>query len=221
MKKLKELSEKIKENIDLLIESETEKKSKLALAILDMKNRIIVAKDLIASAIAEIERLKHARKDAINALENWMGIVDSDDTDSEKANEARRNLHKQQQRVNDMEKQILLQETVVSALKTRLVSFHRRFKDASERAEALSQQHKHAELRTEFYQLLAESDDPDHTGTFKQAEMALKEAEAKARMWEERNQPTHEDIEETEKDFDVDAALAALKDDILGSSQND
>ncbi len=221
MNKLKQLSEKIKENIDLLIESETEKKSKLALAILDMKNRIIVAKDLIATAIAEIERLKHARKDAINAEENWMKIVDSDNTDSEKADEARRNLHKQQQRVNDLNKQILLQETVVSELKTRLASFHRRFKDASERAETLSQQQKQAELRTEFYQLLAESDDPDQTGTFKQAEMALKEAEEKASMWEERNQPPDEDIEATEKDFDVDAALTALKNDILGSSQND
>lgn len=221
MNKLKQLSEKIKENIDLLIESETEKKSKLALAILDMKNRIIVAKDLIATAIAEIERLKHARKDAINAEENWMKIVDSDNTDSEKADEARRNLHKQQQRVNDLDKQIFLQETVVSELKTRLASFHRRFKDASERAETLSQQQKQAELRTEFYQLLAESDDPDQTGTFKQAEMALKEAEEKASMWEKRNQTPDEDIEATEKDFDVDAALAALKNDILGSSQND
>lgn len=221
MKRLRQLSEKIKENIDLLIESETEKKSKLDLAIPDMKNRIIVAKDLIGTAIANIESLKRAREDAINTKERWKKIVDSHDTDSEKAKEAARNLHKHQERVNDLDKQIGLQESVVSELKARLASFHRRFREVSERAESLSQQHKQAELRSEFYQILAESDDPDHTGTFKQAEMELKEAEAKARMWEERHQSTDEDIEETENDFDVDEALAALKDDILGSSQND
>lgn len=221
MKRLKQLSKKIRENIDLLIESETEKKSELYRAILDMKNRIIIAKDLIATAIAEIERLKQMCKDAVIAEENWRRIVASDISDSEKANEARRNLHQQQQRVNDLENQIRLQETVVSELKQRLASYHRRFKDASERAEALSQQQKQAELRTEFYQLISESDDPDRIGTFKQAEMALKEAEAEARMWEERNQPTDKDIEETEKGFNVDEALAALKNDILGSSQND
>ena len=223
MKKLKHLSERIKENIDLHIELETAKKSTLELAILDMKNRIIVAKNLIATAIAEIERLKRAYRDAINAQENWQKIVDSymTDADSQKVYETRRNLYQQQQRVNDLEKQIRLKETVVTELKAKLTSYHRQFKTASERAESLAQQQKQAELQAEFYQLFAESDNPDDSDVFKQAEERLKETEAEANMWQERNQKIGEKVEENKKDFDVDAALAVLKNGILGSSQND
>ncbi|MYB64966.1 hypothetical protein F4X73_09780 [Candidatus Poribacteria bacterium] len=67
MKKLKQLSEKIKENIDLLIESETKKKSTLELTVLDMKNRVVIAKGLIATAIAEIEKIKYAYRDAVKS----------------------------------------------------------------------------------------------------------------------------------------------------------
>ena len=227
MKRLKQLSEKIKENIDLLIESETEKKSTLELTVLDMKNRVVIAKGLIATAIAEIERLKHAYKDAINAQdviqERWKKIVDAEitDGDSQKADEAKQNLHRQQQRVNDLEKQIHLQETVVTELKAKLISYHRQFKTASERAESLTQQQKQAELQAEFYQLFAESDNPDNSHAFKQAEIRLKETEAAAELWKERNQKTSEKIEKSEKGLNVDEVLAALKNEILGSSQND
>lgn len=227
MKKLKQLSEKIKENIDLLIESETEKKSTLELTVLDMKNRIVVAKGLIATAIAEIERLKHVYKDAINAQdvmhERWQKIVDAEitDDDNQKAAEVEQNLHRQQQRVNDLEDQIHLQETVVTELKAKLISYHRQFKTASERAESLTQQQKQAELQAEFYQLFAESENPDDSHAFKQAEVRLKETEAAAELWKERNQKTNEKIETSEKGFNVDEALAALKDEILGSNKND
>ncbi len=227
MKKLKQLSEKIKENIDLLIESETEKKSTLELTVLDMKNRVIIAKGLIATAIAEMERLKHAYKDAINAEdvvhERWQKIVDSEitDDDNQKADEVKQNLHRQQQRVNELENQIHLQETVVTELKAKLISYHRQFKTASERAESLTQQQKQAELQAKFYQLFAESENPDDSHAFKQAEIRLKETEAAAELWKERNQKTREKVEKSEKDLNVDEALAALKDEILGSNKND
>ena len=221
MKKLKQLSDKIKENIDLLIESETEKKSTLSHVIVDMKNRILVAKGLIGTAIAEIERLKLAYKNAIDTEEKWRKIVDSNPIENEKTTEARQYLQQQQQLVNYLEKQIQLQETLVTELKTKLTSYHRQFKGASKRVEQLSQQQKQAELRAEFYQLLAESDQFADTVAFEQAELELKEAEAKAKMWEERNQQTEEKTADIEDKFDVDQALAALKKDILGSSQDD
>ena len=223
MKKLKQLTEKIKENIDLLIESETEKKSTLELTLLDMKNRIIIAKDLIATAIAEIERLKLAYKDAISTQDNLQRIVDSDtsNTANQKVDEAKLNLHRQMQRVNDLEKQIHLQETVVSELKDKLKSYHHQFKTASRRAASLSQQQKRAELQAEFYQLFAESDNPDDSHTFKQAEIVLKKTEAEVELWKERNQNIDERVEKSEKGTNVDEALAALKNEIFGSSQND
>ena len=213
----------IKKNIDILIESETEKESTLEMKILDMKNRINIAKGIIANAIAEIEIMKPAYNNAINALENWQKIVDSaiTDDDSEKADEARQKLHQHQERVNELEKQIQLQETVVSELKAILISYHRQFKAVSERATSLTQQQKQAELRAEFYQLFAESDNSDDSHAFKQAEIRLKNTEAEAELWKERNHITTEKTEKNKKDFNVDEALAALKNEILGSDKND
>ena len=56
---------------------------------------------------------------------------------------------------------------------------------------------------------------------FKQAEMHLKETEAEAELWKERNQKTSEKVEKSEKGLNVDEALAILKDEILGSNKND
>ena len=213
----------IKKNIDILIESETEKESTLEMKILDMKNRINIAKGIIANAIAEIEIMKPAYNNAINALENWQKIVDSaiTDDDSEKADEARQKLHQHQERVNELEKQIQLQETVVSELKAILISYHRQFKAASERAESLTQQQKQAELRAEFYQLFADSDNSDDSHAFKQAEIRLKNTETEAELLKERKHNTTEKAEKNKEDFNVDEALAALKNEILGSNKND
>ena len=223
MKKLKHLSKQIKEGIDMLIESETEKQSTLEMTILDMKNRINIAKGIIANAIAEIAILKLAYNDAINAQENWQKIVDSDITnaDSKKADEARQKLHQHQERVNELEKQIRLQETVVSELKAILMSYHLQFKAASERAESLTQQQKHAELQAEFYQLFAESDNSDGSHAFKQAEIRLKKTEDEVELWKEQSHISTEESEKHKKLFNVDKALAALKNEILGSDKND
>ena len=223
MKKLKQFTEKIKENIDLLKESESGKKPTLELTVLDMKNRIHDAKTLFVTAIAEIEILKHAYEDASNAQKNWEKIVDAaiTDGDNRKAEEARTNLNRQQQHVNDLEKQIRLQETVVSELKAQLTSYHRQFVTVSERAKSLTQQQKQAELQAEFYQLFAESDNPYDSDAFKQAEIRLKETEAEVEFWKERNQKTGEKVEKSQKDFNVDEALKTLKKEVFGSSQND
>ncbi len=223
MKKLKHLSEQIKENIDKRIESETQKESTLEMTILDMKNRINIAKGIIGNAIAEIKKMKHAYNDAIKTQENWQKIVDSAITnaDSKKADEARQKLHQHKERVNELEKQIRLQEKVVSELKSVLISYHLQFKAASERAESLTQQQYQARLQAEFYQLFAESDNSDDSHAFKQAEMRLKNTEAEAKLWKERNHNTTEKAETNEKDFNVDEALAALKNEILGSNKND
>lgn len=223
MKKLKYLSEQIKEGIDRLINSETEKKPTLEMTILDMKNRINIAKGIIGNAIAELEILKHAYNDAINAQENWQKIVDSAITvdNSKKADEARQKLHQHQEHVNKVEKQIRLQETVISELKTILMSYHLQFKAASERAESLKQQQYQARLQTEFYQLFAESDNSDESQAFKQAEIRLKKTEDEVEMWKERSHISTEKAEKNRKLFNVDEALNALKNEILGSNNND
>lgn len=223
MKKLKHLSEQIKENIDKLIESETEKKPTLEMMILDMKNRINIAKGIIGNALAVKEKMKHAYSDAIDAQENWQRIVDLDITnaDSKKADEARQKLQQHQERVNELEKQIRHQETIVSELKSVLISYHRQFKDASERAESLIQKQYQARLQTEFYQLFAESDNSDDSHAFEQAEIHLKNTEAEVELLKKQNNNITEKAENNKKDFNVDEALAALKNEILGSNNND
>lgn len=223
MKKLKHLSEQIKENIDKLFESETEKKPTLEMTILDMKKRISIAKGIIGNAIADIEKMKQAYNDAINAQENWQKIVDSaiTDDDSKKADEAKQKLHQHQERVNELEKQIRLQEKVVSELKSVLISYHLQFKAVSERAESLTQKQYQARLQTEFYQLFSESDNSDDSHAFKQEEIRLKKNEAEAESWKERIQSTTENGENSKKDFNIDEALTELKDEILGSNKDD
>ena len=223
MKKLKHLSIQIKESIDKLIQSESERKSTLEMTIQDMKYRISIAKGIIGNAIASIEILKHAYNDAIITQENWQKIVDSEITnaDSRKADEARQKLHQQQERVNELEKQIRRQETVVSELKAVLISYHLQFKAASERAKSLTQKQKQAELQAEFYQLFAESDNSDDSHAFKHAEIRLKNTETEVELLKERNHNTTDKVETDEKDFNVDEALAALKNEILGSNKDD
>ena len=106
-------------------------------------------------------------------------------------------------------------------LKTALHEFYHQFRNAAKRTETLSQRQKQAEALTEFYKLLAEFDLPDENIAFQQAEQKLKETEAEAKMWEERNRRTQVETETSAEESELDAALAALKEDILGSSQND
>ncbi|MDE0314463.1 MAG: PspA/IM30 family protein [Candidatus Poribacteria bacterium] len=222
MKRLKQISEQIKENIDQFIAAAENNKSPLEeieKTIVDMKKRIAEAKELVATAIAEEQRLRQAYHEAAKTAQVWREKVDA--TLQEGQTKSVKDAQQHLQRAHDLERQIHAQEAVVSDLKTALYEFYQQFRDAAKRAETLSQRQKQAETRAEFYKLLAEFDLPDDNSTFQQAEQKLKETEAEAKMWEERNRRATSQTETPEADSDLDQALAALKSDILGSSQND
>lgn len=220
MKKLKQIPEQIKENIDQFIAAAENNKSPLEeieKTIVDMKKRIAEAKELVATAIAEEQRLRQAYHEAAETAQVWHEKVDA--TLQEGQTKSVKDAQQHLQRAHDLERQIHVQEAVVADLKTALYEFYQQFRDASKRVETLSQRQKQAETRAEFYKLLAEFDLPDDNSTFQQAEQKLKETEAEAKMWEERNRRAASQTETPEKDSDLDQALAALKSDILGSSQ--
>ena len=223
MKKLKQISEQIKENIDQFIEAAENNKTPLEKTINDMKKRIVEAKELVATAIAELQRLKRTHQEAVNTAGIWGKKADAalHNSNKKRATEARQCEQQYLQRANDLEQQIHAQEAVVVDLKTALIEFHQQFRNTAERAETLSQRQKQAETLAEFYKLLAEFDLPDENIVFQQAEQELKETEAKAKMWEKRNRRTQVKTETPAEESELDAALAALKEDILGSSQND
>ncbi len=222
MKRLKQISEQIKENIDQFIVAAEKNKSPLEeieKTIVDMKKRIAEAKELVATAIAEEQSLRHAYHEAVETAQVWREKVDAtlQDGQTKSVKDAQQHL----QHANDLERQLHAQEAVVTDLKAALHEFYQQFRDAAKRAETLSQHQKQAETRAEFYKLLAEFDLPDDNSTFQQAEQKLKETEAEAKMWEERNRRAAVQTEKPEADSELDQALAALKSDILGSSQND
>ena len=219
MKRLKQISEQIKENIDQFIAAAESNQSLLGKTIADMKKRIAEAKELVATAIAEEQRLKQAYHEAVETARVWREKADatSQDEHTKNVKEAQQHL----QRANDLERQIHAQEAVVADLKTALYEFYQQFRDAAKRAETLSQRQKRAETRAEFYKLLAEFDLSNDNVAFQQAEQELKEAEAKAEIWEQRNRRATVQTETTEDNLNIDEALAALKSEILGSSQND
>ena len=219
MKRLKQISEQIKENIDQFIAAAESNQSLLGKTIVDMKKRIADAKELVATAIAEEQRLKQAYHEAVETARVWHEKADAtlQDEHTKNVKEAQQHL----QRANDLEQQIHAQEAVVANLKTALYEFYQQFRDAAKRAETLSQRQKRAETRAEFYKLLAEFDLSNDNVAFQQAEQELKETEAKAEMWEQRNRRATVQTETTEDNLNIDEALAALKSEILGSSQND
>ncbi len=223
MKRLKQISAQIKENIDQFVEAAENNKSPLEKTIVDMKRRIAEAKELVAAAIAEEQRLKQAYREAVDEAKMWRKKVDAalHNNNKERANEIQQREQQYLQQANDLKQQIHAQEAVVADLKTALYEFYQQFRDAAKRAETLSQRRKQAETRAEFYKLLAEFDLPDDNIVFQQAEQELKKTEAKAEMWEERSRRATDQMEIPEKDSDLDETLAALKSDILGSSQND
>lgn len=223
MKRLKQISAQIKENIDQFVEAAENNKSPLEKTIVDMKRRIAEAKELVAAAIAEEQRLKQAYQEAVDEAKMWRKKVDAalHSNNKERANEIQQREQQYLQQANDLKQQIHAQEAVVADLKTALYEFYQQFRDAVKRVETLSQRQKQAETRAEFYKLLAEFDLPDDNIVFQQAEQELKKTEAKAEMWEERTRRATDQMEIPEKDSDLDETLAALKSDILGSSQND
>ena len=87
------------------------------------------------------------------------------------------------------------------------------------RAEALCQRQKQADTRAKFYKLLFDEIGNDMSKVFKQAEQKLKATETEAEVWEGKSCQTTAEAETTGDNFNLDQALADLKDDVLGSRQ--
>ena len=223
MKGLKEISEQIRDGITEFIESVEGSKSVVDQTILDMKKRLAEAKDLVATAIAEEQRRKRAYQDAIETAETWRKkAADAlQEGDRVRASEAQQYKRQHLLRAADYKQQIDDQEAVVIRLKTALHEFYRQFQDAVKRAETLCQRQKQADTRAKLYKLLFDEIGNDVSKVFKQAEQKLKTTAAEAEMWERRRRCTMTETETTGDNFNLDQALADLKDDVLGSRQND
>ena len=91
MKKLKEISEQIRESIIQFVAESDGGASVLEKTVVEMKKRIAVAKELVAEAIAEKERLKHACQEAVDTAEVWAKKADAalQNGDMEATREAR------------------------------------------------------------------------------------------------------------------------------------
>ena len=222
MKGLKEISEQMQEGITQFIEAADGSKSIVDKAILDMKKRLAAAKDLVATAIAEEQRLQRAYQDAMDTAEIWGKKAENalQANNRARANEAQQQKQQHLRLADDYKRQIDTQKAVVVRLKTALHEFYHQFQDAVKRAETLSQRQKQADTRAKLYQLLFDEIRNDVSKVFKQAEQKLKATEAKAEMWEDKSHPTTAAEPETTGDtFNLDQALAELKDDVLGRNR--
>lgn len=222
MKKLKEISEQIRDSITQFVEAANGIESDLNKTVVDMKKRIAVAKELVAGAIAEKERLQQSHQEAVDAAEVWAKKADTalQDGDIAAAREARQRKQQQSQRADDYERQIQTQHAVITSLKTALNDFYQQFQNTAQRAETLHHHQKQAETRLELHKLLGEIE-PDLSNTFEQVEEKTKKTEAAAELWEKRNPRTEIASETHGAAFNLDEALAKLKRDILGNKKND
>ena len=219
MKGLKEISEQIRDGITQFLEAADGSESLVDKTILNMKKRLAEAKDFIAAAIAETQRLRRTYQEAIDTAEIWGKKADDalQKGDHVRASEAQQ--HKQQHLLlaDDYKRQIDDQEAVVVRLKTALHEFYHQFQDAVKRAETLCQRQKQADTRAKLYKLLFDEIGNDVSKVFKQAERKLKTTEAEAEMSEGKSPLTSTEAETTGDNFNLDQALADLKDDVLGS----
>ena len=135
MKKLTEISEQIRESIIQFIEAAEGTESTLNKTVVDMKKRIAAAKELVAAAIAEEQRLKQAYQEATDTAEIWAKKADTalQNRDIAAVREAQQNKQQQTQRANDYEHQIHVQQAVVSSLRTVLNEFYQQFQTHSNR----------------------------------------------------------------------------------------
>ncbi len=222
MKKLKEISEQIRDSITQFVEESDGGGSMLEKTVVEMKKRIAVAKELVAEAIAEKERLKHSHQEAINAVEVWAKKADAalQDGDIAAAREARQRKQQQVQRADDYERQIQTQHAVIDSLKTALNDFYQQFQNTVQRTETLHHHQKQAETRLKLHKLIGEIE-PHLSNTVKQVEEKIKKTEAAAELWEKQNRRTETQQKTKGDTFNLDEALAKLKEDILGSKKND
>ncbi|MDE0466469.1 MAG: PspA/IM30 family protein [Candidatus Poribacteria bacterium] len=220
MKRIKEISEQIRENISQFLEAVDGTESLLDKAIVDMKARLAEAKELVATAIAEEQRLTRAYQEAIATAKVWGEKADTalQNQDMARVKEARQRKQQQLDIADGYKRQIVAQEAVVASLKTALHEFYQQFQNAAVRAETLSHRQKQAETHAKLHKLIAAAANTISTA-FEQAEQKLKTAEEKAEIWGNRDRSAATEVKKNVNDSDLDQALAELKNDVLGSNE--
>ena len=220
MKRIKKISEQVRENINQFLEAVDDAESSLDKAIVDMKERLAEAKELVATAIAEEQRLKRAYQEAIATAKVWGEKADAalQNRDMACVKEARQRKQQQLDIAAGYKRQIVAQEAVVASLKTALHEFYQQFQNAAVRAETLSHRQKQAETRAELHKLIAAAENTISTA-FEQAERKLKTAEEKAEISGNRERSDATEVEKNVNDSDLDQTLAELKNDVLGSNE--
>ena len=223
MKKLRQLSEQIMENISQFIEDAENNNSSVDETVEVMKMQIQNAKKIVATAIADEQKLKRAYREAIdsaNRCEDRMNTL-LQNNNEQQASEVRQQGKKYQELAHDLDRRIHVQASLITDLKADLSEIYEQFRSTSSRAESIVHQQKQTRTRAEFHKLLAEFELIDANATLTEAEQQLQQTEAKARMWEDKRRQKDVPRGTTENDFNIDEALADLKREILGSSQND
>ena len=219
MKRIKEISEQVRENISQFLEAVDGAESSLDKAIVDMKERLAEAKELVATAIAEEQKLKRAYQEAVATAQVWGERADAalQNRDMARVKDARQRKQQQLDIADTYKRQLVVQETVVVSLKTVLHEFYQQFQNAVMRAETLSHHQKQAETRAELYKLIAAA---EHTisNAFEHAEQKLKTVEEKAEISGNRERSDATEVKKNVNDSDLDQALAELKSDVLGSN---
>lgn len=220
MKGLKEISERIQENINQFLETVDGAESLLEKAVIDMKARLNEAKDLVAAAIAEEQRLKRAYQEAVDAANVWNEKADTalQNRDIARASEAQQRKRYHLNIAEGYKRQIAAQTTVVTSLKTALHKFYQQFQNAAGHAETLSHRQKQAETRATLYKLIAAAESAISTA-LAQTEQKLKTTEEKAEIWENRNRRDTAAAKKDTGSSNVDQSLAELKRDVLGSNR--
>lgn len=218
MQRLKEISEQVRENISQFLEAVGGTESSLDKVIVDMKARLAEAKELVATAIAEEQRLKRAYQEAIATAAMWGEKADAalQNRNMARVKDARQRKQQHLDLADSYKRQIVAQEAVVASLKTALHEFYQQFQNAVVQAETLSHRQKQAETRAELHKLIAATENTISTA-FEQAEQKLKTAEEKAEISGNRERSDAAEVEKNVNNSDLDQTLAALKNDVLGS----
>ena len=220
MRRLKEISEQIRENISQFLEAVDRTESLLDEAVVDMKERLDEAKELVAIAIAEEQKLKHAHQMAVDAANMWNEKADAalQNNDIASTSEARQRRQQHLDIADGYKRQMVAQQAVVASLKTALREFYQQFQTAAGHAETLSHRQKQAETRAELYKLIAAGEEVV-SDVLAQAERKLKTVEEKAEAWENQNRSDTVEVKKNVDSSNLDKALAELKSDVLGSDR--
>ena len=220
MKTLREISEQIQKNINQFLEAVDGAESLLGKAVVDMKARLNEAKDLVAAAIAEEQRLKRAYQEAVDTAKMWGEKADTalQNRDIALASEAQQRKRYHLNLADGYKRQIAAQTTVVTSLKTALHEFYQQFQSATGHAETLSHRQKQAETRAGLYKLISTAESAISTA-LGQAEQKLKTTEKKAEIWENRNRRDAADVKKDKDSSNLDQTLAELKNDVLGTNR--